>query len=212
VKRLKTLLLALALATGATLFVAPAAAHADDGPPPCDGILFQILGPDGKEHWICMPLYIEVDRDPRPDPCFCPEIAIQVIIDHVLPQDAEHGFVGGLSDGLNLLGLAAGARDARTAAALRGQAQEAFMGGVRQLGDTRLALGGVGRADPRTGEFEPGAEPWFEETAESLMGGSSHMQVAFCDPHIDPWWWLNAGMERFDEAFAGLAEHAPVGV
>jgi hypothetical protein len=210
VKRLKALLLALALATGATLFVAPTAAHAD--PPPCDGILLHFIGPNGEDVWGCIPLYMIENPRIVPEPCFCPEIAIQIIQDHVLPRDVQQGWADGIAEGLSLLGQAAGARDARTAAALRGQAQEAFMGGVRLLGDTRLALGGVGRANPRTGAFEPAPMAWFEETAESLMGGSSHMQVAFCDPHIDPWWWLNAGMERFEQVQVDLAQHAPVGV
>jgi hypothetical protein len=210
--RLRALLVTLALAAGVTFLAAPMPAPADDAPPPCDGILLQLLGPDGKTHWYCLPLYYEIDPDPRPEPCFCPDFAVQVILDHILPADIERGFADGIGQGLSLLGQAADAPDARTAAALRGRAQDAFLGGTRVLGDTSLRLGAVGEINPRTGEFDTDPHPWMERTAASLVGGSNMMIKGFCDPHDDPWWWFRAGMASFDEAYAGIAAHAPVGV
>jgi hypothetical protein len=210
--RLRALLVTLALAAGVTFLAAPTAAHADV--PPCDGILIPLMAPDGTVHWYCMPLYVEIDPDPRPEPCYCPDFAIQVIIDHVLPAEVERGFVDGLGEGFSLLGQANDARDARTAAALRGRAQDAFFGAIRPLGNVGVRLGSVGSVDPRTGAFEgdPSPDPWMERTGASLVGGTNMMIRAFCDPHDDPWWWLKAGMKSFEDAYAGIAAHAPVGV
>jgi len=209
-KRLRALLVTVALAAGVTFLAAPSPAHADV--PPCDGILIPLMAPNGTIHWYCMPLYVEIDPDPRPEPCFCPDFAIQVIVDRVLPVEVERGFVDGLGQGLGLLGQAADAPDARTAAALRGRAQDAFLAAIRPLGDTGVRLGSVGSVDPRTGAFDPSPDPWMERVGSNMVGGTNLTIKGFCDPHDDPWWWFRAGMESFDEAYAGIAAHAPVGV
>jgi hypothetical protein len=211
--RLRALLVTLALAAGVTSLAAPTPAQADPPPPPpCDGILFLVEGPDGELEWHCMPIYIEIDRIPGPEPCFCPEFAVQVIIDHILPADIERGFVDGIGQGLSLLAQAAGARDARTAAALRGQAQDAFLAATRPLGNTEVTLGAVGSVDPRTGVFGATPDPWMERLGANLVGGSNMMIKGFCDPHDDPWWWFRAGMTFFEAAQVDIAAHAPVGV
>lgn len=202
--RLRALLLALALGAGATLLATPAPAQA--GPPPCDGILIPIMTKNGLEYF-CLPLYYRVDPEIGPEPCYCPDIAMNIVINPVLPEDAQRGFVDAVGQGLSLLGQAAGARDAGE---LLGRAEEAFGEAARLLGDSEVRLGEVGSVDPRSGTFIPEPTPWFERVGTELVEGLDLMRRGFCDPEPEP--WFRAAMDKFAAVQAGLAAHAPVGV
>jgi hypothetical protein len=129
----------------------------------------------------------------------------------VLPVEVQRGYIDQLGRGVNLLDQAAHARDGRAAEQLRAEAQQAFEGAGRLIGDTGVSLGEVGSVNPRTGDFDPTPDPWVQDTAANLVEGLGLMAKGFCDPEPDPW-WFRVAMERFDKAYEGLAAHAPIGV
>jgi hypothetical protein len=150
--------------------------------------------------WVCIPIEVAVCPPP------CGPWAIDLRGDIVLPVELEISYLDALSNGLQLVGAAAGERDPAVVNRLLGQAEEQFLTSARILGDTRVEPGDMGLADLRANVVRPDPDPWLIAAGTDVGNGIWQMQAALAGPTPNP--WTEASMSSFLSAYQHLATQA----
>ncbi|GIG15174.1 hypothetical protein Cme02nite_35060 [Catellatospora methionotrophica] len=196
-RRSALLLAAIVAAAGAVTFVAPSSAQAATSITYCFEYLKKT--PWG---WYWVQHCFEVPYAYDPNPCCIFDYGIDLGVNPVLPEEIEAGYLDHVAGGLALLGRAR-VSDARTAAVLRGQAQEAFLSAARLLRTSRVGVEQVGIADIDKQGFDPQPLPWLSRAATDVADGLSLMQQAVASPSPQP--WIRSAMAEFENATTQLA-------
>lgn len=143
---------------------------------------------------------IEVPFAYDPNPCLCPDFAIDILTNPALETDWQRGYLGEVGRGLGLLGQAAA--NPREATRLRQQAQAAFVSAGRYLGGVSLSLRQVGIADVAELRLDPSPEPWLVAAGSDLVDGLQLIQLARASSAPAP--LLARAMVEFEAAYQQL--------
>lgn len=172
--KIRRLLIAMALALGATLFVAPASPA--NALPVSHRLCFTLPGATSPilDRTICIdvPVLVEVEF-PIPPGCKC-DVAIRFRYEDVINEQIEEHIIYA-GNGLQNLGRAA--TNPEKEKEFREQAIKSFQASAELLGKNEIALDRVGYFDLEKGEFlDIEAPKSLAITAEHLVAGLSILQ------------------------------------
>lgn len=153
--------------------------------------------------WSCLPILYQ--NEPAPDPCLCPDWALDLAVTPALPVEEHRRFLAQVGAGLALLGQAAVA-DARTADRLRAQALGRFGEAGRLIAGADVRLGAAGIADQARGGIDPNPDAWLRAGGTHLVDGLQFVQRVLADPQPNPW---QPALIELEQAFALLTAGRP---
>lgn len=194
-RRAAVLLAALVATIGGVTLGAPGAALAATGTTYC----FPIYANGNIVGYHCFEVPFAYD----PNPCLCPDFAIDIVTSRVLPPDEQYGYLGQLTKGLDLVGAANHASSPADARRLRQQAQDAFVAAGGYLRGVSLRLGQVGIADVAHLRFDPSPQPWLQAAGTDVVQGLQLVQQAQTSTNPDG--LLSRAMTEFETAAGELA-------